>query len=65
MNIITMKPIVDTKAHDVWIVACGGKEPITEFRGQRWQYHWNPARRQHAYYCFDNDTLYDRGPWDI
>jgi hypothetical protein len=44
---------------NTWVAAAGGKEPITVIDGLRWQYSFNPATREHAYYCFDTDLIVD------
>ncbi len=44
-----------------WIVACGGKEPVMEIDGKRYQYHWETVSGQHAYYCFEDDMFLCNG----
>ena len=42
---------------DVWVPACGGREPVFTVDGQRLQYCFNPATGQHAYYSLDRDMI--------
>jgi len=45
---------------NVWVAAAGGREPITEIDGRRYQWMFNPALREHAYYCYDTDLFPSR-----
>ena len=44
-----------------WVIACGGKEPIMEIGGKRYQYHWETVSGRHAYYCFEDDLFLTDG----
>jgi hypothetical protein len=40
-----------------WVVASGGKEPITYIEGKRYQYMYDKVSGRHAYYCFEDDLF--------
>ena len=42
---------------NVWVPAAGGREPISEIEGKRYQWMYNPCTGEHAYYCFDTDLF--------
>jgi hypothetical protein len=42
---------------NTWVAAAGGKEPISEIDGQRYQLLFNPCTRERAYYHFESDTF--------
>jgi hypothetical protein len=44
---------------DSWVPANGGKEPISEIEGKRYQYCYNPKQKRHAYYCLTDDLILD------
>ena len=46
---------------DTWVPACGGREPVFTVDGQRYQYCYNPATGQHAYYWLDRDMILENG----
>jgi len=43
----------------VWVVACGGTEPVMTVKGRRIQYMWNRQTREHAYYDLGRDLFLD------
>jgi len=42
---------------NTWVAGAGGKEPITEIEGKHYQWSFNPATKEHGYYCFETDLL--------
>jgi len=45
---------------NVWVAACGGKEPISEIDGRHYQFMFNPATKERAYYNFEDDLFLER-----
>ena len=52
-----MTATATTTRPERWVVACGGKEPIMEIEGKRYQYHWEMNSGKRAYYCFEDDMF--------
>ena len=50
-----------TMKRENWVVAAGGKEPVMEIEGKKYQYYWETVSGKHAYYCLTDDLFLTDG----